>query len=213
MRAAKTNYSDSLQNIEEKNFFDLIEYEKEEEINKFLNKNSDCKIWNYRTEDDNSTVLHVSINSNNYTITKMLIDHIKKFNEKNLKDFINEKNKKGITALHYASYKGNFSIIKLLISLGADEFSLSNMQLNVFHFCAQGKKPNSLMYFYLAYKHHRDMEKRYLIKFRFKFYLYYYYFIIIWYFIIIVFSFIYKINLFGSRRNSCKYYFFCKRIN
>ena len=93
----------------------------------------------------------------------MLIDYIKKYNEKNLKDFINEKNEKGITALHYASYKGNYSIIKLLINLGADEFSLSNMQLNVFHFCAQGKKPNSLMYFYLTYKHHRDMEKRNLI--------------------------------------------------
>ena len=93
----------------------------------------------------------------------MLIDYIKKYNEKNLKDFINEKNEKGITALHYASYKGNYSIIKLLINLGADEFSLSNMQLNVFHFCAQGKKPNSLMYFYIKYKDHKNMEKRNLI--------------------------------------------------
>ena len=153
--------SDSLQKREERNFFELIENEREEEINDFLAKNRNCEIWNYRTEDDKSTVLHVSIINNNYSIIKSLIKYIKKYNEKHLKDFINEKNNKGITALHYASNKGNVHIIKLLIKNGADEFSLSNRELNIFHFCAQGRKPNSLMYFYVTYKDH--MEKRDLI--------------------------------------------------
>jgi hypothetical protein len=61
----KENDDDSSINIEEKNFFELIENQKEEEIRLFLNKNSSCEIWNYKDKKDNSTVLHASICTDN----------------------------------------------------------------------------------------------------------------------------------------------------
>ena len=155
---------DSTTNVEGKRFFDLINNEKEDEIIQFLNNNSSCEIWKYRDkEEDNSTILHSSIIKNSYSITKLLINHIKKYNEDNLKAFINERNNKGVTALHFASYKGNVPIIKLLISHGADETMITENKLNIFHYCAQGKKPNALIYFYLRYKGNDDEKKRELI--------------------------------------------------
>ena len=156
---------DSTTNVEGKRFFDLINNEKEDEIIQFLNNNSSCEIWKYRDkEEDNSTILHSSIVKNNFSITKLLINHIKKCNENNLKAFINERNNKGVTALHFASYKGNVPIIKLLIFHGADETMKTDNDLNIFHYCAQGKKPNALIYFYLRYKGNDDEKKKELIK-------------------------------------------------
>ena len=65
--------------------------------------------------------------------------------------------------MHFASYKGNVPIIKLLISHGADETMITENKLNIFHYCAQGKKPNALIYFYLRYKGNDDEKKRELI--------------------------------------------------
>ena len=72
--------------------------------------------------------------------------------EADLKKWINKKANSGITAIHYASYRGNISVIKILIENGADVNDLNNEGLNVLHMASQGNRTNSLIYFYEKYK-------------------------------------------------------------
>ena len=148
----------SLEN-EDNNLFYLINNEKAEEIKNILKDNNRYEIWKYKNEsNENSTILHISVYRKNFTITQEIINYVKKYNENNLISFINQKNDLGITALHYASFKGNLQIIKLLINNGADCSMLTKRNLNVIHYSAQGNKPSSLMYFYFKFKNSDETE-------------------------------------------------------
>ena len=68
-----------------------------------------------------------------------------------LSNFINEKTNEGITALHYAAYKGNITIAKLLIENGAVVEMVTNRGKNVMHLAAEGNQP-SIMYYFIAYQ-------------------------------------------------------------
>jgi len=66
--------------------------------------------------------------------------------------YVNCKSTQGYTALHYASYRGNIEIIKVLIENGA-EIETPNVQgINVLHMAAQGNQPASFVYFVEKYK-------------------------------------------------------------
>ena len=139
---------------EETEFNDLIKNEKYFEIKKILNESkSPKKIWIYKTNNDDSTILHLSIIQNSTKITKEIIKYCKKYLSKGkLIKFINKKNNKGITPLHYASFKGNVEIVHSLIKNGAKVNSLTDKSLNVIHFACQGKKVNILLYFDIYHK-------------------------------------------------------------
>ena len=151
---------------EQKQFFDLIGNEKEDEIKNILKNEIKYEIWNYKNkENNNSTLIHVSVYKKNFHITQVLIEYVKKnSDEMKVKLFINEQNDLGITALHFASYRGDLNLINLLIKNGADVTLLTNNKLNIIHYCAQGNKPNSLMYFYLKFKEKDREEKKNLIQ-------------------------------------------------
>ena len=101
---------------DEKYFFILI---KNENINEIQNKLEDntLQIWEYKDKDnEDSSVLHISVFLDLTEITFLILNYIKKNISQDLfTSFINQKNKKGVIALHYASYKGNIKIIKKLI--------------------------------------------------------------------------------------------------
>ena len=150
--------------IEDK-FFDLINKDDEYSINKILSSDTLYQIWNYRNKkNDNSTVIHMSAFKNNYSITKLIIEYIQKYNQKILQTIINLKNNLGVTALHYASFKGNVSIVKLLLCNGADETIITQTNLNIIHYCAQGNKPNCLIYYYFRFLEKEKEGKNNLIK-------------------------------------------------
>ena len=138
------------QKYEEKEFEDKIKNEKYFEIKKILKEaKKPKKIWQYKTsENDGSTILHCSVIHNCTKITKEIIRYCKNhLLADDLHKFINKKNSKGITALHYASFKGNIDIIHRLMFYGANLSLLTNKSLDVIHFACQGNKPNSLVYF------------------------------------------------------------------
>ena len=140
---------------EEMKFIELIKLDDYEGIKFMLNINLPLKkIWEYKTqEDDNSSILHLSILYNNTKIISRIINYSKHYlTEIELKSFINKKNKSGATSVHLASFKGNIKIINLLISLGGDVYMLTEKLLNVIHYACQGNKPNCLLYFDLNYK-------------------------------------------------------------
>ena len=150
------------QKYEEKEFEDKIKNEKYFEIKKMLKEaKNPIKIWQYKTsENDGSTILHCSIIHNYTKITKEIIRYCKNhLLVDDLYKFINKKNTKGITALHYASFKGNIDIINRLMLYGANVSLLTNKSLDVIHFACQGNKPNSLVYFNYYYTAKIDFER------------------------------------------------------
>ena len=160
------NFSNEQQiNEIEVKFFDLINKDDEYSINKILSSDMLYQIWDYRNkENDNSSVIHMSALKNNYSITKLIIEYIQKYNQKILLTIINLKNNLGVTALHYASFKGNVSILKLLLCNGADETIITESNLNIIHYCVQGNKPNCLMYYYFRFLEKEKEGKNDLMK-------------------------------------------------
>ena len=147
---------------EESAFIEKIKNEDYNGIKKKLSNDQELKIWEYRTSNnnDNSTILHLSTYINNTDITKELINYCKeKLPKEKFINFINQKNKKGIIALHYASFRGNIELIKYYLENDSEINSETERKLNVIHFACQGNKPNSLTYFYLYHKNNIDFEK------------------------------------------------------
>jgi uncharacterized membrane protein YbhN (UPF0104 family) len=141
-------------------FFGYIEHNKASTIKTFLSIDK-YEIWNYRSKEDcNETVLHLSIKTKNIAIISSILKYCNgKLSAEKFKQFINQKNDKGVVALHYASFLGNVDIIKYLVNYGADIKALTNNDLNVIHYAAQGNQPNSLVYFYLFHRDKIKIEK------------------------------------------------------
>ena len=148
---------------EEEEFFEYIYSENFDSIKDLLeNSESVLPIWDYKSkENQNSTALHTSVFKKNLGITILIIDHCKKYNQKNLQSFIDSENDLGVTALHYASFNGDIGIIKFLVENGADIYKKTKKGLNVIHYCAQGNNPSSLMYFYFKLKDNINNDNQY----------------------------------------------------
>lgn len=99
------------------------------------------------------TILHKLSSLNLYEecleLLDLIINNLTKYE---FISFVNQKNKSGFTALHYACYNGNIKLIKLLINYGADINMINNNGLNVLHLAAQGNQSTPLYYFIHKYK-------------------------------------------------------------
>ena len=142
---------------DQEDIFEYIANDNTKKVKDFLSNK--CEIWNFRSkENNNSTVLHISVYHKLFEITELIINYCKENNKEGLKNFINEKNDQGVTAIHFASFKGNIKIIKLLIENGADIFIKTKKLLNIIHYSAQGNKPSSIMFFYFELMKKGDFQ-------------------------------------------------------
>ena len=154
------NSSVSSNYTEEDELFDYIANQDENKVNNFL-KRKKYQIYDFRHKDGkNSTLLHTSVYKKNFNIVKSLIDYCKLNFPDKLVQFVNAENTKGICPIHYASFGGNIDIIKLLVESGADITKKTEKKLNIFHYCAQGNMPNSLMFFYLKFQENKTEKKK-----------------------------------------------------
>ena len=152
--------------------FQLIYEEKKEELIEFILDDNN-EIWKIK-RGDNITLLHSACVLDKTDIIEIIINETKKRlhlnlmgslsseeqskNEKIFKDLINARTQAdGLTALHYASFRGNIKIIKLLITNYADINALTNNGLNMIHKSAQGNKPSAIIYF--NKKYHMSLEE------------------------------------------------------
>ena len=138
-------------------FFECVKKEKVEDLRNYF-RDPNYKVWQLKEEND-YTALHRAVFNNSEKITSLIIEELKKrigFESKvALANFINEKTNEGITALHYAAYKGNITIAKLLIENGAIVEMVTNRGKNVMHLAAEGNQP-SMMYYFISY-HAQDI--------------------------------------------------------
>ena len=157
LNTEKSEYNDIFDSITSNNIQKLTQF--------ILNK--DIRIWEIK-KSENLTILHnaCAIDKTEIIITiveKMkirlgldnknnLTPEEKSQNEKIFKDFINAKTDgDNQTALHYASFRGNIKVIKLLISNYAEINALTNTGYNMIHKAAMGNKPSAIIYFNKKY--------------------------------------------------------------
>ena len=132
-------------------FFETIKTGDIEKCRQFF-YNPNLKAWELKDEN-NYTALHFSTFKNNYELTKLILEEIKKGSginsSKKLGEFINAKNKEGITALHYSVINGNIDIFQLLKKYGANLEEVTNTGKNIIHIAAESNQPSMMMYLYL----------------------------------------------------------------
>jgi len=160
------------------NVFSLISEEKIDELKDYiLNENN--KVWDIKKIEgitllhnacilDKTNVIETIIKQTkirlHLTNDSSLSEEEKAENEKIFKDFINAKTEgDNLTALHYASFRGNIKIIKLLIENYAEINALSSHGLNMIHKAAQGNKPSAIIYFNKKYNMDlKDLEENHM---------------------------------------------------
>ena len=135
-----------------------IDYEKTQNIIEMLNKDINKAIL--IVSDDMNILQRASfLNriSSVKTIIKELKNNFNKENELNLiKNFINSKNKRGYTSLHYSIICGNIEIYKYLIKNGADRNITTNSGYNNLILACQTKRT----YVFLEEIKHQIINKR-----------------------------------------------------
>lgn len=88
-------------------------------------------------------MLHVAANNGNCEMAEHFISEYKKINNKesSLGTWVNLKDSEGFTCLHYASFRGNYRLVKLFEENGADLSQVNGEGLTVLHIAAQGDSP------------------------------------------------------------------------
>lgn len=100
-------------------------------------------------DGDGFTLLHMAVFKNKTQAADALIKKAKEdIYQHQIATWVNLQTKKDkFTALHYASFRGNVELCKLLVDNGADVNVRNHFGLNVMHIAAQGDQPISLFFF------------------------------------------------------------------
>ncbi len=138
-------------NLNSFEFFEALNKGEIEKVKSFFYDPS-IKIWLFKDEN-NYTALHFSVLKNNFDLTIFIIEELKKkmgmSAAQKLENFINEKNKEGITALHYAVSNGNIKMVEFLKKCGANLDAVTNTGKNIMHIAAGSNQPSMLIYLFL----------------------------------------------------------------
>ena len=135
-------------NVEASEFLEAINQNDIEKAKSYINS---LKIWQIKDENG-LTPLHYSVFRNNYDLTTIIINVVKKglgISSNKISNFINEKTNEGFTALHYAVNNGNLLIVQLLKQYGAKFEEVTNLGKNAVHIAAEANQVTMLMYLIL----------------------------------------------------------------
>jgi palmitoyltransferase ZDHHC13/17 len=132
---------------------ELIKYRSNQRLKQELMHNDDV----YGPVDMSKKILlHYACEFNSLDVWKILIQwlfHDKK-NRSNftIKEWVNLANSDGLTAIHFAAYRGNNELIEYLISLGANVYANDKDGHNWIHIAAQSDKINTIYYLIKNYR-------------------------------------------------------------
>jgi len=95
------------------------------------------------------TLLHIACLNNQINICRILFSFLQRANvpQEQITEWVNTRTDEGFAAIHFASFKGNIEIIKILEHHGARLDVKNQRGLNVMHIAAQGDQPVSIAYF------------------------------------------------------------------
>ena len=145
-----------MEEIDEKKSLILrfIENGRKEDLKHFIKtKLTNEDIFELSMGHSKDTIIHKLIILDYQSLFIEILSCLKqKLTEDELDKIINFKNENGDTPLLYAVQKGNFKIVKKLISEGAKIRIRNNKGLSVMHMAAMGNKPSLLIYFKDKYK-------------------------------------------------------------
>ena len=148
--ASKDSIINSL-NLNSSELLEAISNDENEKILALI-KDPNLKIWEVKDENG-YTALHRSVFKNNYELSSMIIEEVKKGlglgSSHKIDDYVNEKTNEGFTALHYAVNNGNIKMVKLLKEFGAKVESLTVLGKNVVHLASEANQPTMLIYLVL----------------------------------------------------------------
>ena len=149
-RTTKTSKDSSLNDLNI-NYSEFIEAIKKNDFEKAKSYIPSLQLW--KLKDENGfTPLHFSVFKNNYELSVIIIDEVKKglgISTTKISNFINQKTNEGFTALHYACSNGNIEMVKLLKKYGAKFEETTNLGKNVIHLAAETNKVSMLIYLIL----------------------------------------------------------------
>jgi palmitoyltransferase len=153
-----TNAKLAKQNLKTEEFFEYIQQRNTDKIKEYFS-NPEYKVWQLKDENG-YTILHKAVFNGDMDITTLIINEVKKrlgmSSKDSLPKFINEKTNEGMTALHYAAYKGNIPLLQFLITSGASVDAVTNLGKNVIHMAAEGNQPSMMIY--LITKEHQSSQ-------------------------------------------------------
>jgi hypothetical protein len=137
-------------NNPEENSSKFLEAIKNNDIEKsqLLISSLSLSIWQIK-DDNGFTPLHYSVINNNYELTTLIIEEVKKglgISSKKISNFINKKTNDGLTALHYAVYNDNIEMVQLLKKHGGIIEAATNLGKSVIHIAAEANHPTMLLY-------------------------------------------------------------------
>ncbi|WP_333023674.1 ankyrin repeat domain-containing protein [Wolbachia endosymbiont of Pentidionis agamae] len=95
-----------------------------------------------------STPTELDLNDDTYSITQTIIDYVKQDWRVHIKDFINEKNENGNTALMFAAESRNEETVEIFLEGGADPSKKNNFGFTAFHYAVKEPKILELLFKY-----------------------------------------------------------------
>ena len=106
-------------------------------------------------DHERSTVIHhCAYHNQHQLLTVYLTYHRKQLEQqgkkipqikRETKVLIDAKNQQGLTALHFAGYRGHVHIIRLLLKYDADIEATNAVGMGLMHLAAQGDKPSTIL--------------------------------------------------------------------
>ena len=129
---------------EGKEIINLLKNENQEEIDNYITTNLN-NFLNYKFEDN--TILQKSILLKKQNSFRTIIITLKKLISNNeLKEYINYKNNKGYTSIHFTLIKLPLSELKFLIENEGDLKIITNEGFNLLHLSCQNKRIEHMIY-------------------------------------------------------------------
>lgn len=132
---------------------ELIKYRNLEKLKHELTENDDV----YEPVDMTKKILlHYACEFNSLEICRLIFEWLFFENPErtniNPRDWVNSTNNDGLSAIHFAAYRGNNELIEYLISLGADVHATDKDGHNCIHIAAQSDKINTIYFLLKNYK-------------------------------------------------------------
>lgn len=115
-------------------------------------KNPKNEAWNYRSDENGSSCLHILIHKDLFDVLYQVVNITEKnLNEENLKNYLNSTDKNGTTPFHLACFKGNMTLIKFLLKYDINYSVKTKTGLTCLHYSAQTNKVSPIYYMIKKY--------------------------------------------------------------